>query len=243
MSDYIPLSFFTENDNDSSSRQLRDIDRGTRELNELSFKSDNITFCPTIINTNSLIKEFEITNTGIQDLAVSLGELNEPFELLTKEPFKLAAGMSVSIKLRFNPTTAGEFTNQLNIDIGNGITYSIDCSATAVAEGTPIAQEPVFNDLAVDILGAINTEPFNTMSYWASITLESLPEPTDSRKVYVVIYSAGASKDSPVTVLVNGTTTYNVTLPNGDANIPYGYIKANTQTVFEFIDNTFRLVE
>jgi hypothetical protein len=78
--------------------------------------------------------EINVSNVGAGTLSGS-ATANSPFSILSQQSYSLTAGQSVSIMIRYSPTTAGQHTAVVTFSGGGGATASLSGSGTAPASG------------------------------------------------------------------------------------------------------------
>lgn len=117
MEGYLPLQDFIDNDQDQSSRRIRDMPYG-KPREELQISSLSIDFEEVVVATEA-VQAIILTSTGWDKVNIFGYEVVGPFTLKSDPPSSLEPGETAIVQISFIPTELSAVTGGIYFDTGN----------------------------------------------------------------------------------------------------------------------------
>ncbi len=93
----------------------------------------------TIFTQDTSVKEFVITNTGMNDLTATITGVSAPYSIAETQ-MDIPSLASVKVPVTFAPTSDGNYTQTIHIDLGQAGTYEISLSGVSMTAPTGYVQ-------------------------------------------------------------------------------------------------------
>ncbi|ESX17880.1 hypothetical protein X766_15910 [Mesorhizobium sp. LSJC255A00] len=156
MDGYIPLQDYIDQDQDQSSRRIRDMPYG-KHKEDLEISVASLAFANTGLNQESGSQAIVLTNAGYGEVNILFHQLSGDFLLKSSLPEKLLPGETATIQVAFKPISLGPQTGGLYLDTGNA---SGDEFVELIGTGIVAVAETKLSYTAVEIAAignAVNT--------------------------------------------------------------------------------------
>jgi hypothetical protein len=115
---YTPLQDFIDQDQDQTSRRIRDMPFG-KHKEELQISVGSLAFGNARLNVESSSQVVVLTNSGYGDLNIYGHTVKGPFLLKSAVPEKILPGETATIQVVFKPTILGAAAGNIFFDTGN----------------------------------------------------------------------------------------------------------------------------
>jgi hypothetical protein len=138
---YVPLQEFIDQDQDQTSRRIRDMPFG-KHKESLQISTGSLAFADTGKDYESPSQAIVLTNDGYGDLNIYGHELLGEFILKSDMPTKLLPGEVATIQIAFKPTELGALTGSLYLDTGNAAGDEfVELSGTGIMSAPEVPPE------------------------------------------------------------------------------------------------------
>jgi hypothetical protein len=187
------------------------------DSSEIQANPTNITF-GAILSGTSLTSSFTVQNVGGGTLS-GTASVNAPFNIVSGGSYSLGSDQSQTVTVSFNPTTAGNYSQNVTLTGGGGATVAVSGNATNAPVPAAIQVNPGSVAFGTILSGTSQANSFTV----ANVGGGTLNGAASVGAPFSILsggsYSLDSNQSQTVTVLFNPTTAGNysqsVTLTGG----------------------------
>jgi hypothetical protein len=196
---YVPLQEFIDQDQDQTSRRIRDMPFG-KHKESLQISTGSLAFADTGKDYESPSLALVLTNDGYGDLNIYGHELLGDFVLKSSVPAKILAGETATILVAFAPSEVGALTGSLYLDTGNASGDEfVELSGAGIISVPEVPPDELeaFIDARVDVAMAdLDLAPVAVSGAYADLTGKPVLAPVATSGAYADL--AGKPALAPV---------------------------------------------